>query len=39
VNRRVKEILDTHQPEPLDEKMVRELRKIADQDHTREKKA
>ena len=38
VNRRVKEILDTHQPEPLDEKMVRELRKIADRDNTREKK-
>jgi len=38
VNRRVKEILDTHQPQLLDEKMVRELRKIADQDNTREKK-
>jgi len=34
VNRRVKEILDTHQPEPLEEKMVGELKKIADKDNT-----
>ena len=34
-NRRVKEILNTHQPEPLDEKMVKELKKIADKDHTK----
>lgn len=35
VNRRVKEILETHRPEPLDEKLVRELNRIADKDHTK----
>jgi trimethylamine--corrinoid protein Co-methyltransferase len=35
VNRRVKEILDTHEPEPLDESLLKELRKLADKDNTR----
>jgi trimethylamine--corrinoid protein Co-methyltransferase len=35
VNRRVKAILNTHQPEPLDQKLVKELRRIANKDHTK----
>ena len=35
VNRRVKEILSTHQPEPLDERLVKELKRIADKDNTK----
>ena len=34
-NRRVREILDTHQPEPLDETLLKGLRKLADKDNTR----
>jgi trimethylamine--corrinoid protein Co-methyltransferase len=35
VNRRVKEILDTHTPDPLDDTLLKELRKLADKDNTR----
>lgn len=35
VNRHVKEILDTHQPEPLSDSLVRELKKLANVDHSR----
>jgi len=35
VNRRVKEILDTHQPEPLEEELLRDLKKIANKDNTK----
>jgi trimethylamine--corrinoid protein Co-methyltransferase len=34
-NRRVREILDTHQPEPLDNTLLKGLRKLADKDNTR----
>jgi trimethylamine--corrinoid protein Co-methyltransferase len=35
VNLRVKEILDTHEPEPLDDSLLKELRKLADKDNRR----
>ncbi len=35
VNRRVKEILETHEPKPMDDSLLKQLKELADKDNTR----